>query len=68
MEEISTNQRCPNLSGILQTAKSGEETDKKAQQLYEKDIIKEIKQNPNRLWQHVQAKMKTRTGIATAVT
>ena len=26
-EDTSTNQRCPNLSGILQTLKSGQETD-----------------------------------------
>ena len=45
MEEISTNQRCPNFSGILQTPKSGEETDNR-----HRSYIKRIKLEVLDIW------------------
>ena len=36
---------------------------RKAQKIYEKSIISQIKENPKKFWQYAQAKMKTRTDI-----
>ena len=36
---------------------------RKAQKIYEKSIISQIKENPKKFWQYAQAKIKTRTGI-----
>ena len=36
---------------------------RKAQKIYEKDIMKQIKNNPKKFWNYAQKKMKNNTGI-----
>ena len=55
---ISSYQRYRNLREILSIALLGQETDKKAQKLYKKDIINQIKHNLRNL-AVCRAKMKT---------